>query len=177
MAHGHIKEFDIAKEAIEDFRQSFEFYCTANNIKAEDEAQQARKKALFITMLGKATFVKLRDLASPDDITMLTSHGTPHFWPQTIEIPERCKFFKHVQEDQESTTDFITLQRLAKTCSFGQYLDTALRNQFVCGLNDRKCQRELLTVQDLTLKTAIQKATAVETATRESRGIRSAAVE
>jgi len=32
MAHGHIKEFDSAKETIEDFRQYFEFYCTANNV-------------------------------------------------------------------------------------------------------------------------------------------------
>ena len=36
MAHGHIKEFDSAKETIEDFRQHFEFYCMANNIKAKD---------------------------------------------------------------------------------------------------------------------------------------------
>ena len=39
MAHGHIWEFDAAKETIEDFHQRFEFYCQANNIKAEDEAQ------------------------------------------------------------------------------------------------------------------------------------------
>jgi len=60
MAHGHIKEFDSSKETIEDFRQWFEFYCTANNIKSDDETQQARKKALFITILGQTTFVKLR---------------------------------------------------------------------------------------------------------------------
>ena len=54
MAHGHIKEFDSAKKMIiEDFRLCFKFYCTANNIKAKDEAQQARKKAPFMTMLGQ----------------------------------------------------------------------------------------------------------------------------
>jgi len=56
-------------------------------------------------------------------------------------------------------------------------LDAALHDQFVCGLNDRKCQRELLTVQGLILKMAIQKAIAGETATRESRRIHGAAVE
>ena len=60
----------------------------------------------------------------------------------------------------QETTDFTALRRLAKTCNFGQYCDTALRDQFVCGLHDRKCQRELLSTQDLTLETAIQKATA-----------------
>ena len=103
---------------------------------------------------------------------------TAHYRPQTIEIAECYKFFKRTQEDQERTTDFIAaLRRLAMTCKFGQYLDTALRDQFVCGLNDRKCQRELLSTQELTLQTAIQKATAAETATRESRGILGASAE
>ena len=53
MAHRHIKEFDLTKETIDNFRQRFKFYCAANNIKSDDEAQQACKKALFITMLGQ----------------------------------------------------------------------------------------------------------------------------
>ena len=105
MAHGHIKEFDSTKETIDDFRQRFEFYCTANNIKSDDEAQQTRKKALFITMLGQlqTTFVKLHDLASPDDITtdQVVELLTAHYCPQTIEIAECYKFFKRMQEDQE----------------------------------------------------------------------------
>ena len=123
MAHRQIKEFDSTKETIEDFRQRFEFYCTANNIKSGDVAQQDRKKALFITMLGQTTFVKLHDLASPKDIAMLTLDQvvallTAHYRPQTIEIAERYKFFKRTQEDQERTTDFIAaLRRLAKTCN------------------------------------------------------------
>ena len=151
MAHGHIKEFDSTKETVDDFRQHFEFYCAANNIKSDDEAQQARKKALFITMLGQTTFVKLRDLASPTDITTLSLDQllTAHYRPQTIKIAERYKFFKRIQEDQERTTDFIAaLRRLAKTCNFRGYLDTALRDQFVCGLNDRQCQREQYTGPD-----------------------------
>ena len=91
MAHGQIKEFDATKETIDDFRQHFEFYCAANNIKSDDEAQQVPKKALFITMLGQTTFAKLCDLASPTDITMLSLDRvvemlTAHYRPQTIEI-------------------------------------------------------------------------------------------
>ena len=41
MAHWHIKEFASDKETIEDFLQRFEFYFTANNIKAKDEAHAA----------------------------------------------------------------------------------------------------------------------------------------
>ena len=35
LAHG-TQEFDTTKESIEDFRQRFEFYCLANNIKDGD---------------------------------------------------------------------------------------------------------------------------------------------
>ena len=47
------------------------------------------------------------------------------------------------------------LRQLARMCNFGQYLETALRDQFVCGLRDEKCQRELLSIQDLTAEIAI----------------------
>ena len=116
MAHGHIKEFDSTKETIDDFRQCFEIYCAANKVQSENEAQQARKKALFITMLGQITLVKLRDSANPTDITTLSLDQvvkllTAHYQPQTIEIAECYKFFKRTQEDQERTTDFIAALR------------------------------------------------------------------
>ena len=65
MAHGTLWEFTANKESIEDFHQRFKFYCLSNNIKECDEAQGNHKKALFITLVGQATFAKLRDLASP----------------------------------------------------------------------------------------------------------------
>ena len=111
-----------------------------NNIKEGDEAQQNRKKALFITLVGQATFAKLRDLASPhaiadillDDIAELLK---THYRPQTMKIAERFKFFKQTQGVSKRTADFMAeLRRLAKMCNFGQHLETALRNQFVCGL-------------------------------------------
>ena len=37
-------EFDLV---VKNFQQRFEFCCLANNIKVDDEAQIARKKALF----------------------------------------------------------------------------------------------------------------------------------
>ena len=69
MAYSTLREFDSKKEVIEDFQQRFEFYCLANYIKDGDEAQRNRKKALFIMLVGQATFTKLRDLASPHEIT------------------------------------------------------------------------------------------------------------
>ena len=63
------------------------------------------------------------------------------------------------------------LRRLAKTCNFGDYLDTAIRDQFVCGLSDLKCQKELLCTADLMVAVALQKARAVEVVTQEAKAM------
>ena len=64
--------------------------------------------------------------------------------------------------------DYVAeLQRLSKTCNFGDYLETALRDQVVCGLCELTTQKELLCIKDLTLSTAIDKARAAETVNRE----------
>jgi len=67
-----IRNLNFITTPVEDFQQWFEFYYLANNIKADNEAQIARKKALFVTMLGQATFAKLRDLTNPCVVTDLS---------------------------------------------------------------------------------------------------------
>ena len=92
-----------------------------------------------------------------------------HYKKDTIEIAERFKFFKRVQQEQETLANYLAeLRKLAKHCNFGNYLDTALCNQLVCGLRDRKTQPELLCTPNLTLAMASEKARATETATRET---------
>ena len=72
----------------------------------------------------------------------------------------------------ESIADFMAeLRRLAKTCNFGDYLNTAIRDQFVCGLKDTKCKKELLCVADLTVAVALQKAQAAEAVTHEAKAM------
>ena len=45
-----------------------------------------------------------------------------------------------LSEKGVSIAEFMAeLQQLAKTCNFGDCLDTSI-NQFVCGLNDTMCQ-------------------------------------
>ena len=121
MTHGMLREFDPSKESIEDFRERYDFYCLANNIRGEGEAAVSRKKALFLTLVGQAAFAKLKTLASPRPISELTldeimEHLVGHYRPQTIEIAERFKFFKRHQLGGESTVEFMSeLRRLAKT--------------------------------------------------------------
>ena len=146
MAHGSLREFDPIKESIEDFKECFEFYCLTNNFWSEGN-HAWRKKALFITLLGQETYAKWKILTSPTPVADLTldaimEHLIRHYQSQTIEIAERFKFFKRLQKKGESITEFmVELQRLAKMCNFGNYLNTAIRDQFICGLSDTKCQK------------------------------------
>ena len=59
---------------------------------------------------------------------------------------------------------------LAKICNFGNYLETAIRDQFVCGLLDVKCQQELLCGTKLTAKKALQQA--MEAVAKDTRSMR-----
>ena len=177
MAHGNLREFDPKKELIEDFHERFDFYCLANNIHDNNEENLRRKKALFITLLGQVTFARLKILASPTPVSELTLDAIMerligHYRPQTIEIAERFKFFKRNQGNTESATEFVAeLRRLAKTCNFGGYLETAIRDQFVCGLRDSKCQKELLCEANLTAERALQRARAAEVVRKETEGM------
>ena len=97
MVHGTLREFDAIKESIEDFHHRIEFYCLAINMD-DDEAQQNRKKALFVMLVGIMTFAKLRDLASPCEITNISLNDImvllqTHYRPQTVEIAKRFKLF------------------------------------------------------------------------------------
>ena len=88
-------------------------------------------------LLGHNTFTKLKVLANSlqiSDLTMEAIMGllVAHYKPQTIEIGDRFKFFKRMHKPSETVTEFMSeLRTLAKLCNFGEYLKTALQNQFV----------------------------------------------
>jgi len=91
-----------------------------------------------------------------------------HYKKNTVEIAERFKFFKRVQCDNEEAAEYVAeLWKLGKTCNFGDYLDTALRDQLVCGLRDQKTQKELLCIHGLTLAVVTERARAAEAVNRE----------
>ena len=177
MAHRVLKEHDQEKESIEDFRERFDFYCVANMIKNESNDLR-RKKVLFVTLLGHSMFSKLKVLASPTSVSDLSMKAimellVGHYKSQTIEIAEHFKFFKRMQKPSEPVVEFMSeLRKMAKSCNFGEYLKTALRDQFVCGLKDARCQQELPSIADLTIEVAQWKAQAAEVIALETRSMK-----
>ena len=123
-----LETFDPAVESVDDYKERFDFYCTAVGV------HQDRLKALFLARVGREVFSKVKILASPWPLTELdlpeiVDLMKEHYKKDTIEIAERFKFFKRAQQEQETLANYLAeLRKLTKNCNFGNYLDTALRD-------------------------------------------------
>ena len=101
-------------------------------------------KSTVLSYVGWEAFAKVKTLASPRslanlDLQQIMELMQEHYKKDTIEIAERFKFFKRVQQDQETLANYLAdLRKLAKHCNFGNCLDTNLCDQLVCGLRGRK---------------------------------------
>ncbi|XP_055645629.1 uncharacterized protein K02A2.6-like [Toxorhynchites rutilus septentrionalis] len=76
---------------------------------------------------------------------------------------ELWKFRQRMQREGESITEYITaLQRDAKYCGFGEYLQKGLRNQLVFGLRNQRIRTRLIEERELTFDKAKQIALSME---------------
>ena len=77
------------------------------------------------------------------------------------------------QETDESISDYIVaLKKLSIHCNYGEFLNRALRDRFVWGLNNVKIQNKLLNTSSLTFDTACNIAISMELAQKNSREFR-----
>ena len=69
MAHYYLVEpFDPATEQIEDYKERFDFYCTAHGI------MEDKQKALFLTRIGQKIYAKMKTWVSPTSFSDLSFH-------------------------------------------------------------------------------------------------------
>ena len=90
-----------------------------------------------------------------------------YYQPKPLVIAERFRFYQRSQNSTESVLDYAAeLRRLTITCEFGDFLDSALRDRFVCGLRTEQIQKSLLTAgtpeDPLTMSRAVELAQAKE---------------
>jgi len=168
MAQGTVK-FDSYDDSddIEDYLERLELFLTANNVEEE------KKVAHLLSGIGAKAYAVVKNLTAPrtpkecswDRLKELLIN---HFKPKPPVIVERFAFHKRDQRPGETVNEFvIELRRLARTCNFGNFLDEALRDRLVCGLANGGTQKKLLSEKDLTLKKAVEVATATEMAVLE----------
>ena len=136
--------------------------------------EDARKKSVFLTVIGDTTSKLLEALSAPSSVadkTLLELQRllTDHFTPKRLVIAERYRFWSRNQLASEPYHDYVAeLRKLARSCEFADGLDDALRDKFVCGIRDAEVCKKLLTVDGLTLAVALKTASVQELVDREA---------
>eukprot|EP00731_Ephydatia_muelleri_P025536 Em0017g619a len=139
----------------------------------KDELDKANKDKRHIQPTFQ-TYAVLRSLVAPDQpkdksFAELKTLLKAHYDPKPLVIAERFRFYRRDQTAEESISEFLVeLRRLAAHCEFGQFLDEALRDRLVCGLRNDAIQKRLLSEADVTLAKAVQIASSMESAEKQS---------
>ena len=169
---GKIQEFKPEAERFSTYVDRLKLYFDANEVRDD------KKVAVFLTVIGAKNYALLSDFCAPDKpqdstLEVLVQKLTDHYEPPPIVISERFHFHKRDQRAGESIADFIAeLRRLSTKCKFGNYLDEAIRDRFVCGLANEATQQRLLIEKDLTLAKAIEIATSWDSAEKNTQVIK-----
>lgn len=163
-----IDAFDSATETFQNYSERLEQYFIANDV------AEGKRAATLLACIGPKTYQLLRSLTAPDmpstkTYAQLQTILNAHLSPQPLEIAERFRFHKRNQRDNESIQAYtVEIKRLSEHCNFGDHLDQSLRDRLVCGLRDTTIQKRLLQEENLTFKSAYDKAVALEMASRDA---------
>ena len=89
-----------------------------------------------------------------------------HLCPKPLEIAESCRFYKRNQQERETMLAYAAdLKKLATHGNFGASLHEALRDKFVCGLQNVQIQTRFLSETKLKYFKALEIAVATKTVT------------
>ncbi|XP_063049093.1 uncharacterized protein K02A2.6-like [Engraulis encrasicolus] len=164
---GNLSAFDSKEQTWEEYCEILDQFFEANGIDDGD-----KQRAVLISVVGPATYKLIRNLVSPDKPSTKTYDQIvtlmkDHFDPKPSEIVQRYKFDSRVRQPSETVSAYVAeLRRLAHDCNFGTTLQQMLRDRLVCGINDDRIQRRLLSEPDLTFEKAFEMAVASETASK-----------
>lgn len=126
---------------------------------------------MLLSGVGATTYSLLRSLVSPQlpkDKTYeeLTNVLKAHLNPKTSEIVQRFKFNSRIRRSNEFIAEYVAnLRKLAQHCEYKEALPQMLRE--VCGVNDDRMQRRLLSEVDLTFNKAMKLCQAMESASKD----------
>ena len=159
-----VQEFDPAKEDWPQYVERLEQFFIANGITDE------KKRAVFLVAVGPSTFKLLRSLIVPvkpeeKSYADLVKVLTEYYRPTPSETVQRFKFHGRTRQPGESVAAYVAeLRAIAEDCNFGDSLQAMLRDQIVCGINDKVVQRRLLSESPLSFDKALSLAQGLETA-------------
>ena len=152
-----IEQFDIKSDNWNEYVERLEQYLIANEINDPE-----KKVAVLLTIIDSETYSLLRNLLAPvksatKTIEDLVGELKKHLNPTPIVIAERYKFYHRQQKSDETLSEYMAaLRKLTEHCEFEGFLNEALRDKFVCGLQNASIRKKLLAERTLDLKRAIE---------------------
>ena len=155
-------EFEPLAESFSVYVERVNLFFTANEVPEE------KRVPVFLTIVGKSTYALLRNLLQPslpkdktfEDITKILKK---HYQPAQSVIAERFQFHKRTQKEGESVAEYVAeLKWLSMHFQFEAYLNDALRDCLVCGLQKESTQKRLLLEDQLTFTKAVEMAQNIE---------------
>ena len=164
---GQLDAFDPESDNVVAYLKWVDLFFTATDIGPDKQI------SVFLTVVGSRTNTLIKSLTAPTlpqekSYEDLKAVLLAHFQPKPLLIAERIRFCQHNQAGGESVHNFLAdLRRLAITCEFEDFLDQALLDRFVCGL-----QKRLLTEPDLNIACALELARSIEAAASETKGFK-----
>ena len=141
---------------------------------ANGVVDDAKKVAVFLTVIGGRAYALLRNLLAPTkpadkSYGELVKVMKNHLKPTPPVIAERFKFHRRNQRDGETVAQYLAeMRKLTEQCDLKDYLEEALRDRLVCGLRSEAIQRKLLVEESLTLQRAYEIAHSMEIANRQA---------
>ena len=179
---GRVGEFNAERETFNAYVERMEMFFTANNIvetggEGSAEANRVvadRKRAIFLTEVGPEVYSTLSNLLAPSkpkdtSFTDIVRVLEKDYNPKPLEISHSFHFGTRNQKPGEPISDYVlALKKVAVHSNYGEFLDPALRDRFVCGLSNIKIQNKLLNTESLTFEKACSIAKAMEMAERNT---------
>ena len=169
---GAPEAFDPSTDDWRLYAQRFEHFLLANGV-----TDDSKRLHLLLALIGNSTFKLLANLVAPQTpgelaYKQVCERLEKHFSPKPVKIAERFRFHNCRQQSGETMAEYLAeLRKLAIHCEFGDFLEDALCDRFVCGLKDEAMQRRLLGETDLSLKKAFEITQAMEAAAINAREI------
>ncbi|KAL0859788.1 hypothetical protein ABMA27_010141 [Loxostege sticticalis] len=126
------------------YLERMEQFYKVNDVQAEN------KVSLFLTLIGPDGYETLRNLIAPKkpsetEYEKLVEILREHYVEKRSVIAERYQFYKCIQKESQSLNEYILeLKVKAASCNFGEFLNQALRDKFVCGMSVESGMNRLL---------------------------------
>ncbi|XP_077861637.1 uncharacterized protein LOC144342207 [Saccoglossus kowalevskii] len=169
---GKIEEFNVADEEWSQYTERVTQYFIANEI-----TDTTKRRAVLLSVCGAKTYSLMRSLVSPDKpsdktYTELCELMQAYYHPKPSPIVQRFKFNSLVRKPGQSVAEFVAdLRHIAEHCDYGATLQEMLRDRLVCGIQDDRIQRRLLSESALDFKKAMELAQGIEIATKNATDI------